>query len=117
ATSLPDATQQALQATSLQQLQIEKQPVIKFTLDTPAMHAMYLLNLNNARSAAVVDDGNRLVAVLSASDIKLIRPRQLTALLEPVSKFIQRAGVKPPIVAAPQTSIATVLYQMSLYRI
>jgi len=69
------------------ELNLGTRNVISMSSSALAIHAFYLMYYHKVSAVAIVDHDDHLVANLSASDIKLIQPRELDMLLQPIMKF------------------------------
>jgi CBS domain-containing protein len=62
-------------------------PLVTMSMESPTVHALYMMYEHKVPCIAIVDERKRLVAGISASDLKRIRADNLTSILEPLSKF------------------------------
>jgi len=97
----------------------ESDCLISMSINAQTIHAFWLMNFDKVYGIPIVDHEGRLVANLSASDIKGISGGELpfSALLLPIRQFIQKAHLKPPLKCSWETSFFNIIQQLALFRV
>jgi len=93
--------------------------LISMSINAQTIHAFWLLNFDKVYGIAIVDGLGRLIANLSASDVKGISSGHLpfSCLLLPIREFIQKAHLMPPLKCTWDTSLYNVIQQLALFRV
>eukprot|EP00899_Mesostigma_viride_P001350 jgi/Mesvir1/11215/Mv03064-RA.1 len=97
--------------------------VIAMSGKASAIHAFLLMLYNKVRAVAIVSTDGKLVAELSASNLRGIHERGLGALLQPVSEFLMdqqllkpSAAPRLPMMASAHTQFGSVLTNLGIFR-
>jgi CBS domain-containing protein len=96
-----------------------KSKLVRLHYSAPTVHAFFMMHEHEVSQIAVIDDYNKLMASISATDAKRLKSDNLTSILEPLMKFcVGNPGwLLPPITATPTTPFQLVVEQLSTYGI
>eukprot|EP00824_Muranothrix_gubernata_P002636 TRINITY_DN13200_c0_g1_i1.p1 TRINITY_DN13200_c0_g1~~TRINITY_DN13200_c0_g1_i1.p1 ORF type:complete len:398 (-),score=47.47 TRINITY_DN13200_c0_g1_i1:48-1154(-) len=97
-------------------------PVISMSSSAQAIHAFYLMHGNHVGAVAVVDEDAKMIANISASDIKGLNQRRFQSLLLPVVEFLTLSGngrkkPKCPVTCRKTDTFETALLKMAHYAV
>jgi len=102
-------------------LRIFNPAVISMSIEAKAIHAFYLMMYNKVEGVAILDKDDKIVANLSASDLRLFRKGTFAALALPVMKFLQlmeeEGKVKEPITVTFNSSLETTIMKIVQYHL
>uniref|UniRef100_A0A6B2LC67 CBS domain-containing protein n=1 Tax=Arcella intermedia TaxID=1963864 RepID=A0A6B2LC67_9EUKA len=84
----------------LSELGIKEKPVVSISTGTSALEGFKTMSLENVPAVAVVDAEKRIVANLSASDLRGINERILKKVVSPVTDYLKECyqNIRAPLV-------------------
>jgi len=93
--------------------------VISVSDQAPAVHAFFLMYYNKVSAVAVVDTDGKLVANISASDLRGVSKNGLSSLLYTVKSFLLRSRDIPrhPLTCKLQSRLAQVIVRLGLFHL
>jgi CBS domain-containing protein len=96
-------------------LKLGDAPPITMSDKAPAIAAFFLMIYNKISAVAIVDQDNKLVANLSAHDLKILSEENLGVLLEPIMQYLARfGGARKPVSCGKHSLFGTVLRTMTM---
>jgi len=100
---------------TIEELELGTRNPFTIRSDIPAIHGYYLLSIQRLTALPVVDETGKVVANLSASDVRGLDLQKFSALLYPVTEFIatQERLYREPIVCKLSTPIETIVHLVS----
>jgi len=98
----------------LSELKIAPKPVKTISTSTSALDGFKNMTTDKVSALAVVDENGKLVANLSASDLRGITSRRLKDALKPVLEFIQssRGFVRDPVTISLDDTLETAMHRV-----
>jgi CBS-domain-containing membrane protein len=97
----------------------ESDNLISMSLNAQTIHAFWLMNFDKVYGIPIVDSNGKLIANISASDIKGISTGRLpfSALLLPIREFIKTARLIPPAKCTWESTFFDVIQTLALFRL
>jgi len=91
---------------TLNEIGFKVKPVVSITSDTPALEGFKSMSLDKVPAVAVVEN-NKLIANLSASDLRSINPDHLKKVVAPVKEFLLtlHGSIRPPLTISLESTL------------
>jgi len=94
--------------------------VITMSYSAQAIHAFWLMYFNKVHGVAITDHNGKLIANLSASDIRGIGHgrKKFSALLLPIPQFFREFRIQTtPLICTPDTTFGSIIMKLGFYRV
>jgi len=102
------------------ELNLGTKSVITMSVHSQMIHAYWNMAFHKVSAVAIIDSSGKLVANLSASDIRGIKQGNYPALLANISEYFsfkKKGMLKAPITCSLGTSLETLLLLISMFRV
>eukprot|EP01112_Ceratiomyxa_fruticulosa_P017810 TRINITY_DN561_c0_g1_i1.p1 TRINITY_DN561_c0_g1~~TRINITY_DN561_c0_g1_i1.p1 ORF type:complete len:363 (+),score=58.01 TRINITY_DN561_c0_g1_i1:210-1298(+) len=101
-------------------LRIFNPTVISMSENALAIHAFYLMMFNKVEGVAIVDKEEKMIANLSAADLRMFRKGTFASLVLPIMKFLElmdEGGIREPITVTPLCSLESAIMKIVQYHL
>uniref|UniRef100_A0A6B2L9P8 CBS domain-containing protein n=1 Tax=Arcella intermedia TaxID=1963864 RepID=A0A6B2L9P8_9EUKA len=97
----------------------ETESPISMSVNALAIHAFWLINFHHVHGVAIVEPSGKLIANLSASDIKGLSSGSLpfSSLLLPLKEFMVKSKLSTPITATLDNTFFEIVQKLAVNRI
>lgn len=108
---------------TLEELRVGTPSVISMSTTAQAIHAVFLMFFNKVSAVAITDEQGKLVANLSASELRGVGPDHLDWLLLPINDFLKKISetvekkLSFPLTCHTDTKIEDAINMMGTYRV
>jgi len=105
---------------TVEQLSLGTDTVICMSQHACAIHAFYLMSFNKVTAVAVVDSDEKLVANISASDIRGLTQEKFGMLLLPITEFFAKltgAKFKSALSVKKTSKLSDVIHLLMTYKV
>jgi len=90
---------------------------ISMSFSATTIHAFWLMIFHKVYGVAITDSNGRLIANISASDVKGLSGKlPFSSLLLPIRDFIRKSNVPPALKCTWETPLSSIIHQLSLFR-
>jgi len=95
----------------LSELGIKQKPVITISNETSALEGFKTMTVEKVPALAIVDNNNRLVGNLSASDLRGITTKRIKKVVQPVTEFLEtmHGALREPITITLNDTLDTTM--------
>jgi CBS-domain-containing membrane protein len=90
---------------------------IAMSFSATTIHAFWLMVFHKVYGIAITDSNGRLIADISATDVKgLSEKLPFSSLLLPIRDFARKSNVRPAVKCTWETPLSSIIHQLSLFR-